>query len=346
MRQRRKLEILTNSRFKAFRACKRKHHLRYERGIRPVKEDEDLRFGSLVHALLEHFWLSLLFGTARADGSVLDRLDEITAEIAATDPFDREKAYALLDAYAQHWRDDGLVPIAVEAEFFCPLRNPDSGQVSRVWMLGGKLDVVVRKLSGALALMEHKTSSEDISQGSMYWRRRRMDGQVSIYFAGARALGYDVEECIFDVIGKPPLRPLKATPPEARRFTKDGRLDARQRLEDETPEQYGARCAEWITENEHKCFVREPIVRLERELLENERDLWQEAKTMRDAEISGRNPRNVDACDLYRKTCEFFEVCSGGASADDTALFKIASNPHAELSSIPEEGRHDAAAAE
>jgi hypothetical protein len=38
-------------------------------------------------------------------------------------------------------------------------------------------------------VVEHKTSSEDVTPGSFYWSRLRMDGQVSVYFDGARALG-------------------------------------------------------------------------------------------------------------------------------------------------------------
>ena len=37
-------------------------------------------------------------------------------------------------------------------------------------------------------------------------------------FDGAAALGHDVAGCLYDVICKPGLRPLKATPVEARKL--------------------------------------------------------------------------------------------------------------------------------
>lgn len=64
----------------------------------------------------------------------------------------------------------------------------------------------------ARVVVEHKTTSADITPGSPYWRRLTLDAQVSLYLGGAGSL-------LYDVIRKPTLRPLKATPVEARRYT-------------------------------------------------------------------------------------------------------------------------------
>jgi hypothetical protein len=69
------------------------------------------------------------------------------------------------------------------------LINPATGRASQTRQLGGKLDVLVRDQDSRALIIEHKTSSEDLGPGSDYWRRLRMDPQISTYFVGARALG-------------------------------------------------------------------------------------------------------------------------------------------------------------
>mgnify|MGYP007001753624 CR=1 FL=1 len=74
------------------------------------------------------------------------------------------------------------------------------------------------------------TTSEDIGRGTDYWRRLRMDGQVSIYYAGSAALGYPADLCLYDVLRKPSLRPKKAVAEV--KLKKDGTPYANQQLAD------------------------------------------------------------------------------------------------------------------
>ena len=48
--------LLTNSRLRAWRDCKRRHRLLYLDGWRPRREDEAVSFGRLVHLGLEGWW--------------------------------------------------------------------------------------------------------------------------------------------------------------------------------------------------------------------------------------------------------------------------------------------------
>jgi|GEM_PF-1241617 len=75
-------------------------------------------------------------------------------------------------------------------------------------------------LPGACLVIEHKTASTDVEDGSPYWKRLRLDSQVSNYYDGARALGMPPDGVLYDVIRKPRIKPLKATPVEARKYTK------------------------------------------------------------------------------------------------------------------------------
>jgi hypothetical protein len=254
-----------------------------------------------------------------------------------TDPFDLARAEVMLRGYDARWLADAdrLDVLAVEAEFSAPLVNPESGQPSRTWTLGGKLDVVARERDGDLRtlIIEHKTTSGDAGPGSDYVKRLRLDGQVSTYYAGAEALGYKPDGCLYDVLVKPGQRPLKATPEESRKFTRDGRLYANQRDRDETPDEYMLRCAEAIAADPNAYFLRAMVVRLDGEVEEAMADTWQLGRGMRENEIARRYPRNPDACVRYGRTCEFFGVCTGEASLDDPGLFRRSEQLHPELSS-------------
>lgn len=256
----------------------------------------------------------------------------------AADPFDLARAEVMLTGYDARWAADmdRYEVLAVEAEFTAPLVNPESTAHSRTYRLGGKLDVVaIENQGGGISrrvLIEHKTASGDVSAGSDYLKRLRLDGQVSVYYAGAAALGWPVDLCLYDVLVKPALRPLKATPEESRKFTKDGALYKSQRYLDETPEEYRDRLVEAVAEAPNDYFLRAEVVRLDGEVADAMADVWQLGRTMREAELAGRFPRNPDACVRYGRTCEFFGVCTGEASIDDPTLFRRVEAVHPELS--------------
>jgi hypothetical protein len=252
-----------------------------------------------------------------------------------TDAYELVRAEALISGYHYRWNEfaDAYEVISVEVKFRTALVNPQTGASSRIWELGGKLDVLVRKREGGdVYLVEHKSTSEDIGAGSEYWRRLRMDGQVSIYYEGAAALGHHVAGCIYDVLKKPALRPHKATPVEDRKYKKDGALYANQRESDETPEEFRARLVEAIAEAPDKYFQHGDVVRLEGEVAEALWDIWQIAQQLNEAANRDRFPRNPDACSVFGRTCEFLDVCSGGGSLDDATRFKRLDHVHPELS--------------
>lgn len=322
--------LLTSSRLKDARACPRLHHLRYDLGYRPAEDAEALRFGTLAHVGLEAWW------RAEADriGSALSALHlQMLGASEERDLFSHGRAQALLIGYDARWKHEPYEVLAVESQFETQLRNPTTGRTSQNWLLAGKLDAVVRDLrDGRVLVVEHKTATGDISPGSEYWKRLRMDGQVSVYFEGARALGYDVAGCLYDVLGKPGQKPLKATPPEDRKMKKDGTPYANVRMEDETPDSYRTRILEALAEDPNHFFVRGEVTRLDNEMAEHLYDIWQTAQTIRDNEMAGRHARNPDACTRFGRTCSYFDVCTGVASLDDPQRFRREENVHPELS--------------
>jgi hypothetical protein len=319
-----KLLLLTVSRAKSFRRCARHHLISYEQGFRPLEKSNPLAFGSLFHRGLEAWW------RFRYDNPLGIALDEIRKNTESVDPFDLVKAEELLIGYHVRWDDEPLQVMRVEVEFELELRNPATGASSRTWRLGGKIDAIAQR-DGVPWIVEHKTSSEDISPGSPYWQKLRLDAQVSTYLEGARALGFDARGCIYDVIAKPSLRPLQATPAESRKYTKEGRLYANQREQDETPEEYRERLREHICANPERYYQRGEVIRTPQEEQEAAYDLWQIARAIRDAETADRHPRNPDACFTWGRACEYFGVCCGAESLEDTTRFRKLDHINEEL---------------
>lgn len=315
--------LVTVSQLKTFRACPRLNLYQYVEGFRPVAEEAAPRFGQVMHHALEAWWLA-----------PVNRLEHALAAIAAEpelDAYERIRAEIVMRGYDARWGAEPITVLAVEQEFEAAIVNPSTGKESRTFVQGGKIDAVARLADGRTVIVEHKTSSEDISPGSEYWRRLSIDAQVSTYYAGARSLGYDVEGCLYDVIGRPAHRPLAATPVESRKYTKEGRLYANQRDRDETPEEFGLRLAEAIAENPERYYARGPVVRLAEDEIEAAADTWQTTRALREAELADRWPRNPDACSRYGRTCAFFDVCTRSASLEDGTRFRKAERPHEEL---------------
>lgn len=343
------MQLMTSSRARCARSCRRRHHFEYQLGYRPAESAGALRFGTLIHHGLEAWWLA-----AKAKRPV----DEwhAAAQAALTereaDELELARAQVLLTGYHLRWHAEPFEVLAVEARCEGPLRNPLTGAESRTWRLAGKLDAIARDMrTGEVCIIEHKTSGEDISPGSDYWRRLRMDGQVSTYFEGARFLGFDATRCIYDVLGKP-RHELRAVPVLDEHGTKvvldaDGNRvrtaqgkwrqtgDAAQgyvlQTRPETVEEYKARLAEELGAEPQRYWVRGDVVRLEAEMADALLDTWQLAQSLRDEERLGRRPRNPDACLQPGRICPFFSVCAGEASIDDERLFTRSTDVHPEL---------------
>lgn len=220
-------------------------------------------------------------------------------------------------------------------------------------------------------VIEHKTSSADIRPGSPYWKRLILDSQISNYLDAAKALGVnDLRGVIYDVVKKPAKFPLKATPEEARKYTEPksrackeckkknpaplphvedvdgvdvecvdgrivtdpgGRLYANMREFDETPEEYRERLLADIAEHPDEYFARGEIVRMADEESAAAQDVWAIAERIRASQVTGRWPRNVDACDSYGRFCEYWPVCTGETTIDDPTRYRD-SDEHEELS--------------
>ena len=356
------MEQLTNSRIRAFRRCPRLHYFAYEIRRRPLRTTSAMGFGTLFHAGLEAWWNAVKDDrNGEAISLALAAIDEgfeSASQEAGLDQFDNIKAQELMFGYQARWAEvtRDLEVLGVESQFDRAIFNPHTGWSSKTYTLAGKLDALARiKSLDRVVIVEHKTTTADIEPGSDYWQRLRMDGQISTYHDGAKALGVGPTGCIYDVARRPTLRPYKATPEEERKYStkasrfKDGStrpagsLYAGQRERDESPAEYRDRLRCHIIDNPDAYYQRGEVVRLEKEMNEFRLDLWETAKALRERQLSGRTlgpqawPRNSDACDRWGHRCEYWDVCTGAASIDNDDLFRSAESQHEELALRPDQ---------
>lgn len=337
------MELLTASRLSTYRKCARREWFAYREGWRPIVDGDALLDGTLWHRGMEAWWLAWAAGE--------DALAAALAAVAgrARDEWAQVRIEEMLRGYDARWKDQRFDQvIGVEEEFRAPLVNPDTFAPSRTWRLAGKVDVNVIE-NGRALIVEHKTSSEDISPGSDYWLRLQMDHQLSIYTIGAEVLGHQPAGCLYDVAYKPQLKPLTATPEAERKYTQakvdkktgeviePSRLYANQRATDETVDEYRARVRAAITAEPDKYFQRREVPRIESQLKDFLWDAWETSKTLREGHLAGRAPRSPESC-FNMGRCPYWQCCSTGSRPEDhPGMFHKLEWVHPELT--PEEDR-------
>lgn len=164
----------------------------------------------------------------------------------------------------------------------------------------------------SLYLAEHKSTVSDITPGGDYWTRVvALDLQVGHYIDGMRDVGYECVGVLYDVLRVPRHRPAQ--------------------VDEDSPEKYGRRVLEAISQDFASYYQRARIVRLSADVTELRYDTWQTASDLRETRRMNVWPRNPDACVTYGRTCEYLPVCAGEASLDDPLKFRMSTVAHEEL---------------
>lgn len=318
------LPVLTNSAIKTFKTCRKKYWFAYEHRLRPLSERSYLTFGSAMHHAIELLGIQGIEVAREYLGELKDQW---------SDRFAWFTLWALFHGYVERYKDHPLVFEVIEAErvFQLPIRNPETGAPSKTFMQSGKIDAICRLADGRVVIHEIKTISENPGS-ERYWRRIMVDAQVTMYFLAAQELGYDIETIIYDVLRKPCIEPLKATPIEDRKYRKtDGLLYANQREFDETPDEWGDRLYADICERPDFYYGRREIPRLEQDLATFRFELWDIAKDIRQAQLGNRWYRNMGTnCDQ----CDPSEICYGFVPWDGESVpagFQRLDDPNPEL---------------
>jgi hypothetical protein len=259
------------------------------------------------------------------------------------------KVRGLMRGYDARWCDAGYVPVAVEQLVEADLVNVETGRKSRTFRIAGRLDVVCEH-EGRRLLLDHKTTSSDIADpNAPYWRQLVVEGQPSHYMLLEWLNGRKLDTCVWDVIRKPGIRPKKLAKAEraaavaSRKYFGDllsmAELDRLQTDETESLAMYEARLAHECTiESPDKYFQRRGVPRLDSELHEYARELWDHADDIRESRVNERHVRNSGACILYNSPCKFLGICSGHDSVDSDKWGRKA-NVHRELPELQGDGR-------
>ena len=317
---------LTHSSTTCFKTCRRRYYYQYVHGVTRDYPSAPLRLGSAFHYGLDA--LAVTGDLEAAVNAVRGNYDEMPAW--AVEPEDQfawrvecETAVRLVCGYAWRWQNDGITVIASEQPFDLSLVNPKTGRASTTRRLRGKIDKIVRLPDGRLALMEHKTTGDPIGPDSDYWKRLRMDQQISLYFLAAQRLGYDVQTVIYDVCHKPDISPRKLSTlrkderpdPETGKYFGEKftlhEIGNAMTADRETPGMFGARLSADIASRPDHYFARMEIPRLGSDLEEFAYEIWQMQRDIAACEREGHWYRNTNAC-LHPYKCEVWDLCSQG----------------------------------
>ncbi len=340
--------LLTSSRLRSFQSCPRAHHYRYEVGLAPIAPETGARaLGTATHAGLEAWWLAHMEDAPQY--ALPAAMEAAQQSFPVDDPFALAMLRALVTGYDARWAEWArtVEVLGVERAFEIPLRNPVTGASASTWRVAGKIDALARLSDGRVAIIEHKTRSGDAGAGSDYRRKLTLDPQISTYFDGAAALGYVADLCLYDVLVKPAIKPLLATPEESRRIKKDGTPYAGVRFSDETAVEYEARLLASIAADPERYLIHAEIVRSDAEREAHAWALWHSARAIEETRRAARAARDVRAvpqspgsCFGTGHRCDFLEVCEGTADARDTSRFRRLPTVHPEL--MPVQTAHTA----
>lgn len=254
----------------------------------------------------------------------------------------KAKCRGLMIGYASRWNDTGWLTHSVEEVFQLPLVNPETGRASKTFQQAGKFDGIVEH-SGKRYLLEHKTTSEDITDpNAAYFRRLVIDSQVSGYVLAKWQQGLKLDGTLYDVIRKPGIRPKEIPRADLQQilqtrtyFGYEVSVETQNRLATEIKprecgELYAMRLAAETLENPDKYFQRRVIPRLDSDITEYAQELWDVSQSILDARRKEAHYRNSGACMDWGSPCRFLGICSGYDSPD-SERWKVAPNVHDEL---------------
>ena len=313
------------------KTCLRRHWFEYELGIRADRSGQPLRMGGAYHLGLEVLGKSGDLDQAVA--AIRKNYATPPEWVSALDDWrtEEETVVRMVCGYAWRWQDQegglfGGEVVATELPFEISIVNPETGRTTPTFKLAGVIDKIVRLPDGRLAVMEHKTAGQSsIEPDNDYWKRLRMDHQITTYLLAAPVLGYSVQTVLYDVAKKPGIKrgvvPLldeadnKVVTDEngQRVYTQAGK--PRQtgdkakgytlQTRPETPTEFGERFNKDIALRPDWYYQRQEIARTLDEVEDFRLELWQTQQLLRDCQRNGRWFRNTGAC-LSSFRCSYF----------------------------------------
>jgi hypothetical protein len=319
-------------------------------GLRKTSDIDALRIGTAIHygrmQMINRIvnWREMIangytqFGERANDAEQLQKLE-----------YEFHTVITLLEEYNNHWQNQELNFISFEIPFKMEIVNPETGCGTPIFQACGKGDAIIDMGNDRLALNELKTTSDDIALDSDYWRKIRLDAQITLYL-----LAFDkCKTVLYDVIHKPTIRPTNVPLLDengekqviyadgTRAYTKDGKR-LKQSVTDSsiehllsrpmTGEEWANKLREHIQKDPFQYYSRMEIARTSRDFEEFKKELWQIQKQIRLSQNKGYWFKNTQAC-FQPFRCEYFEFCSNNIKEfTETPLgFEFKDNKHPEL---------------
>lgn len=286
----------STSMVKCFKQCRKKYFLEYVKNLKPIQTPAALQLGTLYHKGIELLLNGMELPNIKLELEAAQRNACLDAN-ADYDPILNGIAFEMVKVF---YRESGYASWGidhVEKAFEVPTAYGKR--------LIGKIDVIAN-IHGNKFVVDHKTTSRWGEDGGEYLHSLLWDEQSTNYlYAYEQIYGEYAKGMLYVIIEKPTFKLSKATPLEKRKYTKTGALYASQREEDETPEEYLARVAEWYREKPrlHIHLQHRTPAELEKQV----HDLNLVFKDMADCEKSETYYRNPAACSIldcpYRSKC-------------------------------------------
>lgn len=281
------LDVLTKTSACTFCQCEKKYCYRYERCIKPKREEEgeQLQIGNLGHAALEAARKESL-GSAMA---VIERWRE--SQPALGDEVQKvagraAKTRACVIAAVEKWpaQSDSLVS---EHVVEMPIVNPQSKRGSRTFRFRGKVDEID---GGVLADWKFTGDAMRTIKGLT------VGFQAELYAAAAAHLGFDLNSVEYRLI----------TTPTISLCGKDNH----------DPAQYEKRCLEWIRADGNRLLPHEVYLNPAR-IGQALKWLWNVTQKILLNRRSDCWLTNERACFDWSRACEYLSLCECEAQGGD-----------------------------
>ncbi len=248
--------------------------------------------------------------------------------------------YSLV-GYQWYWNDDDYEGESLEQKFSLPLLSPISGRKLKA-ELRGKIDRIFSAGDNRF-IHEYKSTSASLDSDSTFWSHLTLDTQTRMYTYAARQLGLGACGVLYDVWHKPQIKPKKLTQGESKKFVEDGEycgekfeiglnespigtgapdvllVNKREAQVEsgakegtfairETPEMYGARLLQDITQRPEFYFARREVVHHDDDIDAFTWELFNIYKSIQSMSNKNTFWRNEHQCEATFK-CDYIDWC-------------------------------------
>lgn len=237
----------------------------------------------------------------------------------------------------------------LEQKFELPLYSPRSNRPLQA-NLRGKIDRIFAAGNNRF-VHEYKSTSKSIDPDSTYWNHLTLDTQTRMYTLAAQQFGQGMCGVLYDVWHKPKTSPKLLTQADSKKFVADGEycgekfevnvinrgIEPREfRVNNitievkpgakegtfairETPEMYGARLLQDITENPEKHFARKELAYTQADIESFRNQLYNIYLSIKNMIKTNGWYQDETQCESKWK-CSYIDFCYNNINLDEKSL--------------------------